>query len=356
MGLSRDAVYFCAMNSVIAPAPTLSGEDALRLHVLLAGEVHAVRIDESAMVLHALTPKGEARLPLHALGRPDAYLTQVRELLGGHALGSPGGYPVHLRRWTRMGQAGAKNLEALLKLGEPEAVLAVAYAPGLTDELARRAWWALPTMEAARVMLIHPEVREGAMGKVLADFLVDHLPFEEDPLTAMNTVRIVLGAGRLDADERLALWRKGQRRPHYLIGFIEHLPDDLPTEGIAGVALPVSAAADAWSRQWARCCSASGQAWLRAVELALEKPPAHEAVYLLLELIGGYFAPVAAENLVAPAAIPAEAAAAMAELAQLRADDAEPVLTRTTAVGPLMRKKLESLLAPVLQNLRKLRQ
>ncbi|MRR51335.1 MAG: hypothetical protein EG825_10540 [Rhodocyclaceae bacterium] len=356
MGLSRSAVYFSNMNSVVAPAPILSDEDALRLHVLLAGEVHAVRIDESAMVLHALTPKGEARLPLHASGRADAYLTQVRELLGGHALGSPGGYPVHLRRWTRMGQAGAKNLEALLKLGEPEAVLAVAYAPGLTDELARRAWWALPTMEVARVMLIHPEVREGEMGKVLADFLVEHLPFEEDAVTAMNTVRIVLGAGRLDAEERLALWRKGQRRPHYLIGFIEHLPDDLPTEGVASIDTPEPVAADAWSRQWARCCSGPGQAWLRAVELALEKPPAHEAVYLLLQLIGSYFAPVAVQIAPTTTSIPADAAAAMADLARLRAEDAEPVLTRTTAVGPLMRKKLDPLLAPVLQNLRKLRQ
>jgi hypothetical protein len=141
------------MNSAHAE---LSPEDALRLNVLLAGEVLAVRIDEGARTLYGLTPKGEARVPLNPLGRADRYFLRVRELLGGHALGSPGGYPVHLRRWTRMGQASEKNLEALLKLGEPEAVLAVAYAPTLTDELARRAWWAsqnATTTEVARVML-----------------------------------------------------------------------------------------------------------------------------------------------------------------------------------------------------------
>ena len=41
-----------------------------------------------------------------------------------------------------------------------------------------------------------------------------------------------------------------------------------------------------------RCYSASGQSFLRAAEMALEKPPAHEAVYLLLDIIGTYFAGV----------------------------------------------------------------
>jgi hypothetical protein len=170
----------------------LASEDALRLAVLMAGEVHAVRIDEGRMELQALTPRGEARVALHANCRAESYLTRVREILGGHALGSPGGYPVHLRRWTRMGQASVRNLEALLKLGEPEAVAAVAPAPALSDERARGAWWARPTVETARVMLEHPAVRAGAMGPVLVDYLVEYLPFEADPVAAMNLVRAVL--------------------------------------------------------------------------------------------------------------------------------------------------------------------
>jgi hypothetical protein len=337
----------------------LSPEDSLRLNVLLAGEVHAIRIDEGALTLYALTPKGEAKVSLHRNCRPDLYVTRVRELLGGHALGSPGGYPVHLRRWSRLGRASPQNLEPLLKLGEPEAVIAVALAPTLTDELARRAWWALPTMEVARYMLMHQAVREGAMGKVLADFLIEHLPFEEDPIQAMNSIRAVIGAKLLDAAEAELLWAKAKRRPHYFIGFLEHRPDDLPAEGertLPGEVAAQAAAGHAWALQLARCYAPSGQSFLGAVEMALEKPPAHEAVYLLLDILGDYFASV--REAAAMAGIPDELrreAEAMNALARLSNVDAEPILTRTTAVGPLMRRHLQPLFEPLLQHIRVLR-
>ncbi|MCF8178683.1 MAG: hypothetical protein K9J74_09255, partial [Sulfuritalea sp.] len=282
-------------------APDLSPEDALRLNVLLAGELHAVRIDESSMTLHALTPRGEARIGLHRNCRPDLYVMRVRELLGGHALGSPGGYPVHLRRWTRMGQASPKNLEALLKLGEPEAVTAVALAPTLSDELARRAWWALPTMEVAGYMLEHAAIRQGTMGKLLADFLIEHLPFMEDPIQAMNAIRSVIGAGLLGDTESEQLWSKARRRPHYFIGFLEHRPDALPLAPARTIPIQLANRAtsgDPWASLLARCLGSGGQSFLGAVELALEKPPAHEAVYLLLDILGGYFS--AARELDAP--------------------------------------------------------
>ena len=337
----------------------LAPEDALRLNVLLAGELHAVRIDEGALTLHALTPKGEARIGLHRNCRPDLYVMRVRELLGGHALGSPGGYPVHLRRWTRMGQASPKNLEALLKLGEPEAVTAVALAPTLSDELARRAWWALPTMEVARYMLEHAAVRQGAMGQVLAEFLIEHLPFVEDPIQAMNSIRAVIGAGLLGVAESQQLWAKARRRPHYFIGFLEHRPDALPAEAGRALAADVlvrAAAGDAWAALLARCHGPSGQSFLAAAEMALEKPPAHEAVYLLLDILGGYFSAV--RSLEPPPDTTAETRReeeAMAALSRLSNADALPILTRTTAVGPLMRRHLEPLLAPILGHIRALR-
>ena len=46
----------------------LSAEDNLRLIVLLAQDLHAVRIDESKMIVYALTGKGEATVPLNAIG------------------------------------------------------------------------------------------------------------------------------------------------------------------------------------------------------------------------------------------------------------------------------------------------
>ena len=337
----------------LASSPELSLEDSLRLNVLLAGEVLAVRLDEGARTLHALTPKGEARIALNPAGRPDRYFQQVRELLGGHALGSPGGYPVHLRRWTRMGQASEKNLEALLKLGAPEAVMAVAYAPGLTDELARRTWWAaqqLATMDIARAMLAQPAVRAGQMGRVLADHLIDHLPFEEDPIAAMHSVRAVLAAGLLDAAQRDPLWAKGKRRPHYLIGFLESQADELPPE--APRDLPAGLPDTPAGRLLGWCCSGVGQSYLKAAELALDRPPAHEAVYLLLDLLGDRFAD--AREVASLSAWPADAAA-LAALAGVSNVTAEPILRQTTAVGPLMRRHLEPVIGPIIGHLRILR-
>lgn len=334
-----------ALNELLTP------EDALRLNVLLAGDLLAVRIDEGARRLHGLTPKGEASVPLHPVGRTERYFQHVRELLGGHALDSPGGYPVHLRRWTRMGHAEPQKLEALLKLGEPEAVLAVACAPNLTDELARRAWWASPTLEVARVMLAHPAVREGMMGRILADFLVEHLPFEEDPVTAMNSVRAVLAAGLIDDEARNNLWLKGKRRPHYLVGFLESLPDDLSPEPPR--AMPDGLPDGPATRLLARCFSAGGQSYLKAATLVLEKPSSHETVYLTLDLLGEYFA----DGHDAPAELPGQpdAAAALAALSQLSHAVAVPILTRTTAIGPLMRRHLEPLFAPIMAHLKALK-
>lgn len=332
----------------------LSAEDGLRIAVLMAGEVHAVRIDETARVLYALTPKGEARIALNPSCRPDKYLTRVREALGGHALDSPRGYPVHLRHWTRMGQSSAKNLEALLKLGEPEAVEAVANAPGLTDELARRAWWALSTIEVARVMLSQPAVRCGSMGRVLADFLIEHLPFQAEPMEAMSTVRAVLAARLLAPADLSSLWQKARRRPHYLVGFLESLADSLP-EPEPARELPASFGGredNPWVTMLARCYAPAGQTWLRAAELALDKAPAHEAVYLLLDLIGDYFSAVrAAPGRDALADLEREAAA-LAALSGVSNRYAEEILVRTTAVGALLRKKIDPLVAPLLGHLR----
>ena len=331
----------------------LSPEDALRLNVLLAGELLAVRIDEGGRMLHALTPKGEASIRLNPVGRAERYFQRVRELLGGHALGSPGGYPVHLRRWTRMGQTSEKNLAALLKLGAPDAVMAVAYAAGLTDELARRVWWAsqnLATMEIARVMLMHPAVRAGGMGQVLADYLIEHLPFEADPIAAMQSVRAVLAAGLLTPALRDQLWAKGKRRPHYLIGFLESLPDELPPEPARD--LPAGLPDTSAARLLARCYSGAGQGYLKAAESALDKPPAHEAVYLLLGLFGQHFAD-GREAAVLP--IPPAEIAALESLSRLSNADAEPILTKTTAIGPLMRRHLEPLIAPIITHIRVLR-
>jgi hypothetical protein len=370
--------------------PQLSPEDSLRLNVLLAGSVEAIRIDEGALTLHALTGRGEARVTLHPNCRPDQYLLRVREMLGGHALGSPGGYPVYLRRWTRMGQTSGANLAALLLLGEPEAVVAVAHAPGLTDDLARRVWWTLPTMEIARCMLARDEVALGPMGRVLADFLVEHMPFEESADANLETIRLVLGAGLADAATRAMLWSKGQRQPHYYIGFLEQMADDLPQDAPArdddapAALQALAAEGNPFAVLLSRCLSASGQTFLKAAAEALAKPATHRIVYDLFDVIGAYFESVRPRHAAANdvdamtaaaesrggldkvqrghadallAALPqfAPQLRAMLFLSQLSQDAADQVLTRTTAVGPLMRRKLEPVIAPIAAHIQVLR-
>lgn len=333
----------------------LAPEDELRLNVLLAGDLQAVRIDEGAGVLYGLTPRGEARITLNPVGRVEPYLMRVREVLGGHALDSPGGYPVHLRRWTRMGQYSSAKLEVLLTLGEPEAVTAVAHSPDLTDELARRTWWALPTMETARVMLVHDAVRQGAMGRVLAQHLIDHLPFEENPVDAVDTVRAVLASRLLEPDAIEQLWRKAHRRPHYLIGFLECLPDALPIQTGLSVGFPRIRGATPAARLLQRCFSPTGQAYLGAASLVLEKPLTHEVVYRLLDLLGAYFRDAATHDDLIELRDWPQACAAMVALSALNARLADPILSRTTAVGPQMRRHLEPLFGPILIHLNALK-
>lgn len=328
-------------------ATELSAEDELRLAVLLAGEVQAVRIDESALQLHALTARGEARIALHPTGRPERYLMQLRERLAGHAMGSPGGYPVHLRRWTRSGHASPKSLAALLCLGEPEAVTAVALSADLSDELARRVWWAQPGAEIARYMLGHAQVRRGPMGPMLAQYLVEHLPFEDDADAAMQSVTAIAAAGLLDEPTRRRLWRAAQNRPHYLIGWLEHARDTVPEAPARALPTALRDAA-ALQRWW----SAQGQGVLHALALALDKPPTHEAVYRVLDLTGALFAAAPDTPVLPPLPGLDVEAGALEVLARASRRDAEPILARTSAVGPLMRRHLEPVLAPLRGQLR----
>jgi hypothetical protein len=340
----------------------LASEDALRLAVLLAGEVHAVRIDEGALELHALTPRGEARVALHPDGRPERYLLRVREVLAGQAMGSPGGYPVHLRRWTRSGHANPKNLEALLRLGEPEAVTAVALSAHLSDELARRVWWAQPGDEIARSLLGHEAVRRGPMGPLLARHLLEHLAFEADADAAIASVSAVAAAGLLDEEARTRLWRAAPNRPHYLIGWLAHAPHTLPAAPALELPAALAAAAaagDPLAALLARCAAPAGQGFLRALALALEKPPTHDATFRLLDITAAWFAAARDDRAAGAPALAGVAPRTQAALTALAATGraaAEPILSRTTAVGPLMRRHLAPLLQPLLHHLQALRE
>lgn len=347
----------------------LSPEDSFRLEVLLAQDLKAVRIDESNLVLHALTDQGEASIPLAPNCRPDKYLRLIRELLSGHALGSPGGYPVYLSRWTRHGQMEGINLGKLLLTGEPEAVVAVVYSPALTDELARYAWWTQPTIENARLMLRRDAVARGEMGKVLADFLVEHLPFlQEDHLAIMDTVAVLLHSGVLSAEQMETTWKRGKRSNSHYVAFLEMAAGSLPLPRPEHPDLEAARAAygdQIAARQPAalaleRALSAQGQTFLAAAAEILERPETQEVVARTLNAIGRYFAGGEAwpEGVDRPGRDACQRFAPRLEAAARLAGTSEapvkPIFARSTAIGSLMRRKIEPVVAPVMADIRQL--
>lgn len=371
----------------------LTSEDTFRLNVLLANKPLAIRIDESGMVVWGLSEQGESKVPLHSDGRPERYVRGVKELISGHILGSPGGYPIYLRRWTRMGQMRDESLEQLLMLGEPEAVVAAVCAPGLTDELARRAWWAMEDAENARRMLGNPAIVAGRMGRVLARYLLEFLPFETETETEkmMASVRLVLQPGLIDAEDRLSLWRKSARKQAYLVGFLQALPDDLPqpvpargdAEDHARGLRPLAQAGNPYAVLLLRVQASPGQTFLKTLATVLAKPPTQDVVQASFDLARGYFSPMRPdgdpylplEALVEEARDSARAdhgseglracrdaapdltgeIAAMRVLSGLGYGVLRPVLRDSTAIGSLMRRKLGPVIDPLLERIDMLR-
>lgn len=373
----------------------LTPEDALRVNVLLAGSLKAVRIDESKMTLHALSDKGEAKIQLNPNCRDESYLRRVRETLSSHVLGSPGGYPVYLKRWTRMGQARDSILESLLLLGEPEAVAAVVNAPGITDEIASRAWWALQTSENARCMLRQEAVVQGRMGPVLAQFLLEFLPFEEEARDQIRSVRLVLQGELITAGERQRLWEKGKHRNAFHVGFLQAVPDDLPAgnspapewERASRGSQELLRAGNPFAVQLCRLLGPAGQAFLDGVENVLKKPANQDVVVELMHALAAHARTLPlprtrlawVEDIEAEVdrliAGPEQGGDAQRELAavlqalpgnvhHIRAmlflgllDEPvlDPVFARTDAIGSVMRRKLAPVTEPVLQQITILR-
>jgi len=348
----------------------LSPEDELRLNVLFNTELKAVRIDESSMTLWALTPQGEASVPLKPTERSDRYLKRVRELLSGHALGSPGGYPVHLTRWTRQSQAGlsAQHLAQLLLIAEEEAVVAVVNSPALTDELARYAWWCMPTIENARCMLLRDVVCRGSMGRTLAEFLVEHLAFlHEDDLGILDTVTAMLYSSVLSDAERLSVWKRGNSRNAYYVAFLEMQPDRLPGPRAARAdhASVPQLAGNPYCALLDRALSAQGQTFLATLATVLDRPEIQEVVNHTLNALANWCAPLRqADEATRDSALSALLAAApqfgpdCAALGTLAAADAEtvrPIFLKTTAIGSLMRRKIQPVVTPLLDAITVLR-
>ncbi len=358
--------------------PELNSADSLRLNVLLTQKPEAVRIDESRMVVHALTAKGEVSVRLDPNCEADAYIRRVKELLSSQVLDSPGGYPVFLERWTRMGQVRDSILEQLLLLGETEAVVAVAHAPGLTETLARRVWWAMPDAANARQMLKHPKVAGSAIGRELAAFLLEFLPFEQEPGDLLESVRLVLQPGLIDDGDRQALWQKAQVKRSMLVGFLLAAPDALPVEAPAHPDLELlkrsqastTTGEDAIIAVMRRVLSAPGQTYLQTCEMALARVSDQNVTVALFEAIADYFgqARVFADRFrdvgkLGRAAADFEwrgppelesYARSIVFLSAIGVELLNPIFARTDAIGSGMRRKIKPVSDPMLVQLRNL--
>ncbi len=363
----------------------LSNEDNLRMNVLLHQDLQAIRIDESKMIVYGLSDKGEAKVPLKANCKDEVYIKQVKELISTHVLGSPGGYPIFLRRWTRMGQSRTnESLERLLLLGESEAIVAVVNSDDVTNEIARRAWWAMPTSANARCLLRHKDVVAGDMGKELAEFLVEFLPFEEEPRAMIESARLVLQQDLISEDVKNNLWKKGLRKNALHVGFLKTLPDDLPVESVAHSLLQkynemlVSNQDNVYANILLRILSAKGQAYVKTIEAVLKKPSNQDVVISLFKTIRDYFSSVRPNNvgyqdvqlLISDVEKYIDVSATQTHALKEIIHQAEellpviksvlvlslidetlltPVFSRTDAIGSLMRRKLEHIISPLLE-------
>lgn len=362
----------------------LAHEDNLRLNVLFAQPVQAIRINEGSMTLHALTVKGEAKIKLNPTVREEQYLRWVHEWLSLKVTGSPGGYPVFLQRWTRTGHA-QHNLEHMLLLGEPEAIVAVVHSPNLSHELAKRAWWAYPSADTARRLLEKSAVAKNELGRELASYLLEFLPFEELTLDIVDTVRLCLQDELISVAEREQLWSRAKRKNPFYVGFLhadaQHIPlanKAHPHFAVVNVALQTELANhNPFANALHYTLSAGGQKWLQTLLLALEKPNDQDVVISLFHAIQKRFnlpfpavrgvevdvalqrAAAYCQGMDTPAALqavlnalPQEQHAYMQNLvvlAQLGEDSLNKVFGGSDAVGSVMRKHLEPLMRVIVR-------
>jgi len=376
----------------------LSNEDNLRINVLLRQNLYALRIDESKMLIDALTERGEAQVVLNPNCRDEKYISMVKETISTYVLGSPIGYPVYIHRWIRMGQTRKQeSLQNLLKLGEPEAVIAVAHSKDLPVVVARHAWWAQPTEENARTLLRHQSVVDDELGQELAVFLMEFLPFESDALRIVETVSLLLQPGVLSDDDRQSLWKKASHKSAYYPGFLIAAANDLPAElaehenyrELSQRLGDITRQGNTAAEYFLWCHSNRGQAFLHTIELALKKPAQQSVVVALLNAIGHHFSGLGVtrrfrtidelnaynsriyngdcenehHNLTTELQQIAELvpeseqrSLAMLGLAQMSETLLDPLFGGTDCLGSVMRKRIKPVSEPLLEMIRTLEQ
>ena len=215
---------------------------------------------------------------------------------------------------------------------------------------------------------------KGEMGRVLAAYLIEHLPFETEPEKMIQTVRRVLQPGLTESGVRLDLWKKGLRKGAYHVGFILTIPDDLPIEAEAHALfaeigprlLEFAGKGNPAAGVLHKILSEKGQSFLEALKIIMKKPSNQEVVNEALDAVRFYLSAIrpegdpnqtfeelreeaevfiqnhdGARDLLAMHEEMPRLLKSLRVLSGMGYGVLRPVFHDTTAIGSLMRRKLE---------------
>jgi hypothetical protein len=342
----------------------LTPEDHLRLSVLLS-QAAAVRVEVANQRVVGRVGSKDLSVPLHPNDVDERYLRTVRRFLAMSVIGQPEGFPVYIREWSRAGFVNDERAQTLLKLGEPEAVAAVAAMPGIDLTTAELAWWAQPDAVIGRALLSNANVADSVLAQEISQHLFDHLAFERDTAGLLNSTRKLLAHNADNVDLVQRLWTRGKSEPRIRIAFLLDAPHQIPERCtanplLAKIAEPLaSLAADgnglALSLQ--QLLMPVGQVVLREAAHYLVEPIEGALVSMAANALGNrcrvgvptelHQLERMAEPLIALESSMGATVSALGILAKLDERLFHPTFARSTASGTLLRQKLAPLTTPL---------
>ena len=172
----------------------------------------------------------------------------------------------------------------------------------------------------------------------------------------MESVRLLLQPGLVEAQTVEQLWQRAQTKRSMLVGFLHSRPDNLPLQAAPHPALAEVQGEDPMACQLRRVLGAPGQAFLKTCEQALSRVSDQEVAISLFDAIAGYFAEVkfserryrdiaelqqavAAAELKQPPALENFARSVLL-LSALTEELLNPIFAKTDAVGSGLRRKI----------------
>jgi len=245
----------------------------------------------------------------------------------------------------------------LLKIGNIEAVVAVANSQNLDDEVLDLVWWCATNTdqqaEIGRFLLTRDFVVKHTVGKQIADYLLEFLPFTDDTTQLIDTANLLLQGDLISQQARDRLWKQGQRKTAFLVGFIERMAGNLPNNNNT-IALDTS------SKELDYVNSEQGQIMLQTIAHILKKINQEHVLYRTLEVLGSCLShpmiqPLAdiqhcqhqAQTVAKQLGLEDEKIKARLLLASASEQLAVSTISAHSLAGSAIRKKLANVLTPI---------